>query len=349
MPEKFILPRYSDWHGHARQEDILEAVFGPSFGECFWLLLMPNIGERGLRAVVEVMNYYNFANTHAETLDRQPKIWPTFKVGPWTSPMLVGEMAGMFRYLSGKLYPDGVTTNSEGGVTDFKALYPTYEAMQLHRLPLNVHGEMPGKEIDDVDREARFLDTLVDIADEFPELKIVLEHISTAEAVDCVKSLGDNVAATITAHHPLLTHEDAMESGHNFCKPVAKTEADRVAVYKAMLSGDPKFFFGSDSAPHLPVDKQGADPQKWKAGVYSGPVALPLLVDMFSTSTRSDWKERLTAFACYNGCDFYGVERPAADDTVTLINEPWTVPAEVNGYVPFMAEQQLEWHYETAA
>lgn len=358
MSKKLILPRYSDWHGHARQDEILEAVFGPSFAQCLWVLLMPNIGTRGLRTVDEVMAYYRFAKNHvleqllhgdARDKNWRPHIWPTIKIGPWTTPAVIAELAGCFRHASGKLYPDGVTTNSEGGVTDFKSLYPTYEAMQLHGVPLNLHGEMPGNHIEDVDREARFLDTLVDIASEFEGLRIILEHISTAEAVECVKSLGGNVAASITAHHPLLTHEDAMESGHNYCMPVAKTEDDRLAVRAAMLSGDPKFFFGSDSAPHLPVEKQGTDPKKWKAGVYSGPLALPLLADMFSISGLSDWQERLTAFACYNGCDFYGVDRPDEDDTITLVNEPWTVPAQINGYVPFMAEQELEWGYETAA
>lgn len=342
MSDSLVIPRYSDWHGHARDGETLRRVFGPSFGQCHWVLLMPNIGKLGLRTVADVLRYHMFAQERPP--GTKPYVWPTLKVGPWTTPEDIMVLKLQFPRSSGKLYPDGVTTNSADGVSDFMALRPVYAAMEEYGVPLNVHGEMPGS-MDDRDRESRFMSTLVTIVSEFPQLKIILEHISTAEAVEVVRQLPSNVAATITAHHPLLTYHDAIASGHNFCKPVAKTEGDREAVMQAMLSGDTKFFFGSDSAPHPPVDKQGSDPRQWSAGIYSGPVALQLIAGMFSGSSLQDWRERLIAFTCHNGCDFYGVDRPGEGDTITLVRDPWIVPPDVNGFVPFMAGDELEWQY----
>ncbi len=234
-----------------------------------------------------------------------------------------------------------MTTNSEYGVTDFREpqFQPTLEAMRINGLVLSIHGEQPGKFC--MDREREFLRTLVWLHEHFPDLKIVLEHITSKAALDCVRSLGESVAATVTVHHLILTLDDVIGgkiNPHNFCKPIAKRPEDQEALLGAVLEGFPRLFLGTDSAPHLRETKECAD---GCAGVFSAPVAMQVLCQLFQ---ECDALDRLEPFTSEFGARFYGL--PLNDDTITLVFEPWVVPQLCGGVVPYMAGRTLNWQIE---
>jgi dihydroorotase len=243
--------------------------------------------------------------------------------------------------IAGKVYPRGMTTNSENGVGDYKAIDPVLAAMQTCGMVALFHGESPNPDVFCLDREVKFLKTLKAIAAKFPRLKIVLEHVTTAEAVKCVTELPDNVAATITVHHLFLTLNDVIGDKlepHHFCKPVAKRPKDRAALIAAATGGNPKFFLGTDSAPHLKEAKECAS---GCAGVYTVPVAIPLLFQRFK---QYDATDKLENFGSGFGADFYGL--PRNKETIALIREKWTVPPIYNGIVPFWAGKEIDWRIE---
>ena len=221
-----------------------------------------------------------------------------------------------------KMYPAGSTTNSATGVTDIRRVYRVLERMQAVGMPLLLHGEVTDQETDIFDREKAFIDrVLVQLRADFPALRIVLEHITTAEAVDYVQDAAGPIGATITAHH-LMINRNAMFAGgirpHMYCLPVAKREGHRLALRQAATSGDPRFFLGTDSAPHLIQDKESAC---GCAGIFTAPVALELYAQVFEEERALD---RLEAFASLNGARFYGL--PPNTETVTLVQSPWQPP-----------------------
>jgi len=221
-----------------------------------------------------------------------------------------------------KLYPAGATTNSDAGVTDIRKTYPTLEAMQRHGLKLLVHGEVTDAEIDLFDREAVFIDQqLIPLRRDFPALKIVMEHITTREAAQYVAQADENLAATVTAHH-LLYNRNALFTGgvrpHYYCLPVLKREVHRQALVDAVTSGSPKFFLGTDSAPHPAHLKEHAS---GCAGCYTAHAALELYAEAFDQAGALD---KLEAFASFHGPDFYGLPRNRGQ--VTLRREAWTPP-----------------------
>jgi dihydroorotase len=221
-----------------------------------------------------------------------------------------------------KLYPAGATTNSDAGVTDLRKTYPTLEAMQRAGMPLLVHGEVTAPEIDLFDREAVFIDTqLIPLRRDFPELKIVFEHITTREAAQYVAGADRFTAATLTAHH-LLYNRNALFTGgirpHYYCLPVLKRESHRQALLSAVGSGSPKFFLGTDSAPHAVHLKEHAS---GCAGCYTAFTAMELYAQAFDAIGALG---QLEAFASFNGADFYGLPRNTG--TLTLKRETWTVP-----------------------
>lgn len=240
--------------------------------------------------------------------------------------------------LAGKYYPGGpkiVTTNSEDGVQDIRELYPIFETMEECGMVLSLHGEDPNAFC--LDREAVFLNPLEDISEAFPKLKIVLEHVTTERAVQMV-SLLPNVAATITVHHLLLTLDDVvggMLKPHHFCKPLAKRPSDRTAIINAAISGNPKFFLGTDSAPHVIGLKECAS---GCAGVFSAPVAMEVLAEVFEDHNALD---KLEAFTSEFGAKFYGL--PLNEGTITLNQEEWTVPEFYGPVIPFKAKETLRW------
>ena len=221
-----------------------------------------------------------------------------------------------------KFYPAGATTNSASGVSIIKSIYPVFEAMQTHGMPLCIHGEVNSETVDIFDREAVFIDeSLSAICRDFPELKIILEHITTRRAVDFVVDARDNVAATITAHH-LLFNRNHMLAGSIkplfYCLPVLKRLEHQVALMDAAVSGNPKFFLGTDSAPHSTGNKETAC---GCAGCYTAHAAIELYAEVFEHANALD---KLEAFASFNGPDFY--QLPRNTDTITLRRENWQIP-----------------------
>lgn len=267
----------------------------------------------------------------------------TFQITAQSTPELVRSLkqAGVE---IGKLYPANVTTNSEDGVSDFEALYPVFAQMQSEGMFLSLHGEMPG--VDMLDAERAFLPVLKKIARRFPQLMIILEHVSTAEGVKMVKALR-NVAGTITPHHLWLTWRDVFEDDgktvrnpHLFCKPVANRPEDREALIKAATSRNGKFFLGSDSAPHLPEDKVLPNP---RPGVFNAPVAIQVVAQVFENAGRL---RRLQEFTSENAETFYNWPTRSPHwmvrRTIELVREPWRVPDDYHGIVPFLASETLQ-------
>jgi dihydroorotase len=334
------LRRPDDLHLHLRRGDVLRAVVGHSSGPFARGLVMPNT----VPPVLTASDAEAYRGEIADAVPAGHRFEPlmTIKVVPSTTADTVrrARAAGV---VAAKLYPEGVTTNSGDGVRDVMALADTFAAMAEVGMVLCVHGEAPDAFC--LDREARFVGrTLPRLVDAVPSLRIVLEHVSTAGAVDWVRSAPTGpggrprVAATVTVHHLLLTLDDVVGgllAPHHFCKPLAKRPEDRAAIVAAAVSGDPRFFLGTDSAPHRRSDKEGAE---GCAGVFTAPVALPVLAEVFEDHGALD---RLDAFTGEHGARFYGLA--PNDGTVRLVREPWAVPAELAGIVPFRAGTTLRW------
>jgi dihydroorotase len=242
-----------------------------------------------------------------------------------------------------KLYPAGATTNSSAGVTSLEKVYPVLEQMALHGMPLLVHGEVTHANIDIFDREKVFIDTiLMPLTQRFPTLKIVLEHITTADAVDFVQNAGNNIAATITAHHLLFNRNHMLVGGirpHYYCLPILKRQTHQQALLNAATSGNPKFFLGTDSAPHAINAKEAAC---GCAGSYTAHAAIELYAEAFEQMNALD---KLEAFASFYGADFYGL--PRNTDTITLSKEEWLVPDSYtlgqSVVVPIRAGATIAW------
>ncbi len=324
------LPLPDDFHVHLRQGELLKNYAKTVAKEFGRILVMPNTVPP-IASAENVRDYYTQIKSAAPQLD----LLMTFKLNAKISADELVKMkeAGV---VAGKYYPAGVTTNSEDGVSEFESIFPVVAEMEKLGLVLCIHGEEPSAFC--LDREKEFIRRVEILAERFPKLRIVFEHLSTAAAVEAVKRLPANVAATITAHHLIHTLDDVIGGSlqpHHFCKPLPKRPEDRKALREAAFSGNPKFFFGSDSAPHAQSKKEcccGA------AGVYSAPVAIPVLIQLFESANALD---KLPNFIAAFGADFYGIPRPTK--TVTYINSPWTVPANVDGAVPLFANQTLNW------
>ena len=242
-----------------------------------------------------------------------------------------------------KLYPAGATTNSDAGVTDLKNCHSTLETMQKLGMPLLIHGEVTDHDIDIFDREKRFIDDkLIPLLNDFPELKVVFEHLTTADAANFVSDAGANLAATITPHHLLYNRNDLLVGGirpHYFCLPVLKRNSHQQALLKAATSGNPKFFLGTDSAPHARHTKENSC---GCAGIYSAHAAIELYAEAFETMDALD---KLEAFASFYGADFYGL--PRNQTQITLHKQSWQVPDTLpfagSELVPLRAGEAVNW------
>ena len=258
-----------------------------------------------------------------------------------------GHASGVFTAC--KLYPANATTNSSFGVTDIKNIYPVLEAMQRIGMPLLVHGEVTNSDVDVFDREAVFIERVMsNIAADFPELKVVFEHITTEDAVAFVNASGANIAATITPHHLHINRNAMFEGGirpHHYCLPIAKREKHRLALRKAAISGSPKFFLGTDSAPHTVAAKETAC---GCAGVFNAPFALESYAMVFDEEGAID---KLEAFASEFGPRFYGL--PLNESKVVLERKETIVPETVGPadapIVPFLAGRQINWRFQAAS
>lgn len=245
-----------------------------------------------------------------------------------------------------KLYPAGATTNSAAGVTGLETLKPTLEAMQSHDLPLLVHGEVTDPDVDIFDREAKFIErTLAPLTDELPELRIILEHITTEDSVNFVAESRPGVAATITPQHLLFDRNDMLVGGirpHLFCLPVLKRRQHKEALRRAAISGNPKFFIGTDSAPHTVETKESSC---GCAGCYSAHAAIPLYAEVFEEENSLD---KLEAFTSHFGADFYG--RPRNQETIDLVKvdnlSPESLRFGSSTVVPLRAGEVLAWRLE---
>lgn len=242
-----------------------------------------------------------------------------------------------------KYYPAGATTHSENGVTDLKRVYKVLKAMEKHDLPLLLHGEVTDPDVDVFDREAVFIERhLQPLIRDFPGLRMVLEHITTRTAAQFVAEAGPHIAATITVHHLLLNRNALFVGGirpHHYCLPILKRESHRQALVQAATSGNPRYFLGTDSAPHPRQDKESAC---GCAGIYTAHAAIELYAEVFETAGALD---RLEAFASFHGPDFYRL--PRNQDTITLEKHPWTVPEShacgMDVLIPLRAGQVMHW------
>ncbi|MDM0068928.1 dihydroorotase [Variovorax sp. J31P207] len=320
--DTLTITRPDDWHLHVRDGAALEAVLPHSARQFGRALIMPN-----LRPPV---------TTAQQALDYRARILEALPAGAAFQPVMSLyltdklppdeiERAAAAGVRALKLYPAGATTNSDAGVTDIKKTYATLEAMQKHGLLLLVHGEVTDPAVDLFDREAVFIDrVLIPLRRDFPELKVVFEHLTTKEGAHYVRDANRFTAATITAHH-LLYNRNAIFTGgirpHYYCLPVLKRETHRVALVEAATSGSGRFFLGTDSAPHPAALKEHA---LGCAGCYTALTAIELYAEAFDNAGALD---KLEGFASFHGPDFYGL--PRNTDRVTLRRESWTVPETV--------------------
>jgi dihydroorotase len=316
-----IITRPDDWHVHLRDGAALShtcADMARYFGR---VIVMPNLTPP-VTDVNEASGYRGRIIDAMQGLPRQFEPLMVLYLTDQTSAEDIREAAASDFVHAVKLYPAGATTNSDAGVADLEALYPTLATMEEVGLPLLVHGEVTDSDIDIFDRERVFIERhLTPIVKQFPALRMVLEHITTAEAVEFVSTAPDTVAGTITAHHLLYNRNQLLAGGirpHYYCLPVLKRNTHQQALIAAATSGDKKFFLGTDSAPHTTGDKETAC---GCAGCYTAHAAIELYAEAFEAANALD---KLEAFASFYGPDFYRL--PRNTDTITLRRENWQIP-----------------------
>jgi dihydroorotase len=352
--DTLTLTRPDDWHLHVRDSEALHTVVPHTAAQFARAIIMPNL-KPPVTTVAQALAYAQRIRAALPAgSDFAPlmTLYLTDNLDP-DEILRAGETrgaTGQAQVVATKLYPAGATTNSDAGVTDLRKTWPVLEAMQRSGMPLLVHGEVTAPDIDLFDREAAFIDThLVGLRRDFPELRIVMEHITTREAAHYVRDAGPHTAATITAHH-LLYNRNAIFTGgicpHYYCLPVLKRETHRLALVQAATSGDPHFFLGTDSAPHATHLKEHA---AGCAGCYTAFAAIELYAEAFDSVGALD---RLEGFASQHGPDFYRL--PRNRDRITLQRQAWQMPA---GFAfgsgatltPLRAGQTLPWKLQTDA
>jgi dihydroorotase len=322
MADTLTLTRPDDWHLHLRDGAAMAAVLPATAAQFARAIVMPNLKPPVTTAAAAAAYRERIVAALPKGSDFTPlmTLYLTDNLPPGEVERAKG--AGI---VAVKLYPAGATTNSDAGVTDLRKTYATLEAMQRAGLLLLVHGEVTDNEIDVFDREAVFIERVMrPLRRDFPELKVVFEHITTKEAAQYVAASGAFTAATITAHHLLYNRNALFKGGlrpHYYCLPVLKREVHRQALLQAATGGSSKFFLGTDSAPHAAVLKENS---VCGAGCYTAPAAMELYAEVFEAADALD---QLEAFASFNGPDFYGLPRNRG--TVTLCRAPWTLPETV--------------------
>jgi dihydroorotase len=338
---RLTIQRPDDWHVHLRDAEALKAVArftAERFGRA---IVMPNLKP----AVTTTALAAAYRQRIASALPAGSRFEPLMTLYLTNdTPAEEIDRAKSSGFIHGvKLYPAGATTHSQAGVTDIRHVYGVLARMEQVGMPLLVHGESPQTDIDVFDRETHFIDTvLAPLLERYPALRVVFEHITTARAVEFVRSARSGVAATITPQH-LLHNRNAIFSGgirpHYYCLPILKRERDRQALLQAATSANPRFFLGTDSAPHERSTKETAC---GCAGMFTAHAAIELYAEAFESAGRLD---RLESFASHFGADFYGL--PRHDDTITLVKEPWTGPEEFSfgsgTLIPYRAGEPISW------
>jgi dihydroorotase len=337
---RLVLVRPDDWHLLLRDGERLQSVVAHT-AACFArAIVMPNLVPP-VETVEQALAYRARILAARGATAFEPLM--TLYLTAHTTPAEVRRAAADPHVHAIKLYPAGATTNSEAGVRRLEPLYPVLEAMVEAGLPLLIHGETTDPDTDVFDREARFVEgSLAPLVERFPGLRVVLEHITTREAADYVTGARQGVAATITAHHLLYNRNAIFRGGIRpdlYCLPILKRESHRQALVAAATSGNPRFFLGTDSAPHPRGAKHAGC---GCAGIYTAHAALPFYAEAFEAAGAL---ARLEAFASFFGPDFYGL--PRNTETIELVREPWQVPADyqfgAERLTPLRAGEAVSW------
>ncbi len=341
---QITLTRPDDWHVHLRDGAALAGVVRHTAARFARAIVMPNLKP----PIVTTEQARAYRERIVATLPRDRSFEPLMTLyltdNTPSTEIRRAKHSGFIHAI--KYYPAGATTHSEYGVTDLCMIYPVLGAMEEHGIPLLVHGEVTDPEVDIFDRECVFIDrVLTPLLRQFSGLKIVFEHITTKDAVDFVVAGPRHLAATLTAHHLLLNRNALFEGGirpHHYCLPVLKRERDREALLQAATSGDPKFFLGTDSAPHPVEAKETAC---GCAGIYTAHAAIELYAEAFEQKGKLD---KLEGFASFHGAAFYDLPRNTA--TLSLRRDPWRIPARLpfaeHDLVPFRAGKLCQWKLE---
>ncbi len=341
MIDRLTLLRPDDWHIHLRDGALLPRTVADAARTFARAIIMPNL-------VPPVRNAAEADQYRQRILDARPAessfqpLMVLYLTDQTSAADIHNAVKSGFVHAA-KLYPAGATTNSDSGVTSLEAIYPAIEAMCDVGMPLLVHGEVTHADVDIFDREKRFIDDqLVGLVNRFPNLKVVFEHITTADAAQFVREASDKIAATITAHHLLYNRNHMLAGGirpHFYCLPILKRNTHQEALLDAATSGSAKFFLGTDSAPHAQNAKEiscGC------AGCYTAYAAIELYAEAFEQRNALD---KLEGFASHFGADFY--QLPRNQDTITLVREPWTAPSSLTfgeqQLIPLRAGETLNW------
>lgn len=341
------LLRPDDWHLHVRDGAHLQSVVPFTARQFARAVIMPNLKP----PVTTVTLAAAYRERIIAALPAGSRFQPlmTIYLTNATSPQDIKAARDSGFIVGAKLYPAGATTHSDAGVTSIERIFPALAAMEEYGLVFQVHGEVTDPDVDVFDRESVFIDrVLARVAERFPKLKIVFEHVTTREAVQFVTSSRAGVGATITPQHLLLNRNAIFQGGirpHLYCLPILKRERDRRALIEAATGDDPRFFLGTDSAPHARHTKEHAC---GCAGIFSAHAAIELYAEAFELAGRLD---RLQAFAAERGADFYGL--PRNTDRIRLDRTPWTPPAayrfDQDELVPFRAGEQIAWRLSDSA
>ena len=344
--KKLTLTKPDDWHLHLRDGLEMSSVVGMTAKQMGRAIIMPNLSPP-IKTSEQALLY---RQEIIQALPNDTSFSPlmTLYLTDNTTQKDIIEASNQRHVYAVKLYPAGATTNSDSGVTNLSNTYPVLEQMQKEGVPVLIHGEVTDNKIDIFDREKVFLDSVLGpLVENFPGLKVVLEHITTKEAVDFVDQGSNNIAATITPHHLLSNRNHMLVAGikpHFYCLPVLKRRAPhQEALIEAATSGSPKFFLGTDSAPH---DKSQKESACGCAGVFSAHAAIELYAEAFDGANKIDMLE---GFASYFGPDFYGLSRNI--ETITLEKTTWQTPESFSfsnsTVIPFYAGKSLSWRLKT--
>jgi dihydroorotase len=351
LTRTLTLARPDDWHLHLRDGAAMQAVLPDTARRFGRAIVMPNL-KPPVTTVAQAAAYRArilaaLQGVENEGMKFEPLMTLYLTDNTPADEIYRAQDSGFIHAV--KYYPAGATTNSDSGVTDLARAYPAIAALEAVGMPLLLHGEVVDTAIDIFDREAVFIERqLRRLLETFPALKVVLEHVTTKDGVDFVAAAGPHVAGTLTAHH-LLYNRNALFVGgirpHYYCLPVLKRELHRQALVTAATSGNPKFFLGTDSAPHAKGAKEAAC---GCAGCYTAHAAIELYAEVFDAAGALD---KLEAFASFHGADFYGL--PRNRDTISLRRAAWTVPAALpysdgESLIPLRAGESIAWQLETA-
>ena len=338
--QKLTITRPDDWHVHLRDGDVLNDTVRDTSRYMGRAIIMPNLVPPV--TTTELAQAYQARILNANPMPTFTPLMTLYLTDKTTADEIKKAKASGLVYAA-KLYPAGATTNSDSGVTSTDNIAEALQAMQEVGMPLLAHGEVTHNEVDIFDREAQFLETVLrPLVTQYPNLKIVLEHITTQQAVEFVEQENENIAATITAHHLLFNRNHMLVGGikpHFYCLPILKRNTHQQALIKAATSGSTKFFLGTDSAPHTIANKESAC---GCAGSYTAFAAIELYSEVFDEANALD---KLEAFASFNGPDFYNL--PRNTDTIELHKESWEVPSSMtfgsDSLKPIKAGEKINW------